>query len=310
MEHPFGAKSKPAVSQPVRDILETLTKCHPRNTDERCASANSVRSMQLTTDDRAAIVARLSEILSGELVEPSGAITQRGFLYSLPFALAAGFLLTIVMESAFPTSPDTRLLAYVVLTGLIGALVWMFLGSIGAVFADIRSRRHNNRVRATCCEVIAKQPDRAALTAVAKAVYDREPMVREAALLSLPEILPLLSKENAPPLDSVESRALASALPHLSIEMAKEVLGHLQQKGATSVLPLVLSFSNGAGLPEPRDSAVRAVEALEARRELESHRDKLLRPSLRPDDTSQLLHVPIADTESDQAVLLRPSGDV
>lgn len=301
----WRARKPPAdVRVAVFNHLTTLRRYYPRYTDKRIAAVRQLAEMSLSSAERAEVTSFLLRILTGQARETAFAAICRaaGGCFQVGAVLGACISVAGIFSDPLPfhLPPEKR---FGVAIPALAVVSFVLLGPVAALFNVWRSRRANDRVRAECAAALGRLGCREALCALADLVRSRDQNMREQATTGLWRLLPSLGERGLQPLTSAESAALARSLPHLPDRAAGCALEALERLGAPSAVVCLRAYAEQAADDALAEQACRAMEAIEARYDVERQRRTLLRPAGR-EDTTILLH-PAAAAETDEALLLR-----
>jgi hypothetical protein len=190
-------------------------------------------------------------------------------------------------------------------------MIWIPL-VLYTLFVDSRV----NTVRAAAATALGRLQIPEAVGEVAAAVHDspgtrQTPgtgLVREAALNALPFLLDALTTHYYGRLPDQAIANLCRLLEHPNDRLILDVLEALGRVGGGSAVEPVERVAR-RGRAYTRQTAERILPVLRERQRREREAATLLRPSIAPDDPSQVLLRPAQDTgQADVNLLLRPSS--
>jgi hypothetical protein len=295
------------VREPVRRLVETLRRYHPRHTRERVEALRTFDPTGLNETERRLVSRLACEILGGSAREPDSAPLKRGMLGTFKaggwLSIVAWFGL-VLLTSAGGTQWDmlTPLLFAMPIVLFLAAVILLIIGlPVGRINVLI-SEASNNEVRAECAAVLRAVGDREALGPIARACREAWEVGRHARL-ALSALLSRYDWSEAGH-SAEESIALAGSLPMLSGPMATRVLNTLAAHGTSACLPDLRIYARHEAAGDLAQQALRSVERMERRIAAENYVRTLLRPA---GSSATLLRASEGGCDADPAQLLRPA---
>jgi hypothetical protein len=284
----------PATLQP---FVASLNDGHGRRWRERAVSAWALGRAALSEDDKAAAAGTLMEDIEGQHPEPllqrilRGAFITSGVIFT-------GLFIALILFGV-PNDADEI---------FIPLFVMHLLGlPIGIASSFQVDKNGNDRVRAEAARGLGHLDAPDGIGALAQALFDGSPLVRDTAAQALIRVLPLLTHADYGRFGAEAVTHLANALYHKDNQLVFRVLDALEKVGTSQAIPFVERMAKHGRTIRLRDAARDVLNTLYARKDREAHKDTLLRSSVADDQPAFLLRPARTDDTAEVQALLRPS---
>jgi HEAT repeat protein len=228
---------------------------------------------------------------------------SRAYLLALPAAIVGFF--RMLTEDGYWGGPPLPAV-FIMMVIAIGTMILPFVGT-ASITHDLLGRA---RLRAQAARSLGKRRSPESVGALAQALFDSNARVRYAAADALHHVLPVLTHEHYGLFGVETMNHLGRALSHPDPRLVTAVLNALERVGTSAAIPAVERVARRGRTVLLRDRAHEVLAVLAERRDREGQRDRLLRPTVSPEEPSAVLLRVAREAEADPRTLLRPTGNV